>query len=247
MDDLISQVLADPAVTAVGTAVAVAAVALWIAAAWWAYTDATRRTERHLAGYIAAGWVILSTPLLLPLSLGVYAFARPSVPAGDRRVKTLMQELSATAAESRCPACWSETEVAWLRCPTCANWLAAPCAACSRWSDVSLELCPWCGDEARDLPFVPDLNPELRPLAAFAPAGTATLALNPGIPGAPQPEPLADVVPPDAEGTAESADRRPRSVWRAGVPTVQPWRRGENRRLAIAPDARRPGRTLRRA
>ena len=79
MSELIAQTLANPAVGAAGTAVLMAVVALWLAAAWWAYADASRRTESTLAGYVAAGWIILSTPMLLPLSLAAYTFARPQV------------------------------------------------------------------------------------------------------------------------------------------------------------------------
>jgi len=84
MPDLLAETLNDPAVGAVGTAVVLAGIALWLAAAWWAYADAARRTESSLAGFVAAGWIILSTPLLLPLSLAAYAFARPQVAALPR-------------------------------------------------------------------------------------------------------------------------------------------------------------------
>src|SRR5262245_56950222 len=127
MSELLSQALADPALGAFGMALAGAAVALWLAAAWWAYADAHRRTDSVLAGYIAAGWILLSTPLLLPLSLPVYAFARPPVAAGDRRVKSLIEELGATATDQRCRTCGTVTEFSWKRCPTCAAWLASPC------------------------------------------------------------------------------------------------------------------------
>jgi hypothetical protein len=228
MSDLITQILADPAVTAVSTAVVAAAIALWMAAAWWAYADATRRTESTLAGYIAASWVILSTPLMLPFSLAVYAFARPQVAAGDRRVRSLIAELGSTAEDQRCAACGSDVEDAWLRCPTCASWLASPCAACSRWSDVSLELCPWCGDEEREQPFVPRLNPGLVPVAAV-PVGIAATAADVG---------PAGELPPH---------RRTRLAWRATAPVVPRSQRTDNRRLQQAPDGRRLARARLRA
>lgn len=154
MADLISQTLSNPAVGAFGTAVAVAVLALWLAGAWWAYADASRRAESSLAGFIAAGWVILSTPLLLPLSLAVYAYARPQVTAADRRTRSLAQELALMPAQPACPACGAGVDDAWLRCPTCTTWLASPCTDCGGWSDARLELCPWCGGEDRDAPFV---------------------------------------------------------------------------------------------
>src|SRR5829696_5148507 len=128
MEDLVAQTLADPAVGAVGTAIALAGIALWLAGAWWAYADATHRTESVLPGFIAAGWIVLSTPLLLPLSLAVYAAARPQVTAADQRARALAMQLSATAPGPTCPACAAAVDAAWLRCPECTTWLASPCA-----------------------------------------------------------------------------------------------------------------------
>ena len=145
MTDLLAQTLANPAVGAVGTAILLAVLALWIAAAWWAYADAARRTESSLAGYVAAAWIILSTPLLLPLSLAAYTFARPQVAAADRRTRSLAAELSMTPMQPTCAVCAEPVDGDWLRCPSCTTWLASPCAHCGSWSDGTLELCPWCG------------------------------------------------------------------------------------------------------
>jgi RNA polymerase subunit RPABC4/transcription elongation factor Spt4 len=154
MPDLIAQTLSNPAIGVLGTAVVLAGVALWLAGAWWAYADASRRAESSLAGFVAAGWIILSTPLLLPLSLAVYAFARPQVTAADRRTRALAYELAMGPERPTCATCASVVDDAWLRCPTCSSWLATPCSDCGGWSDASLELCPWCGGEERDAPYV---------------------------------------------------------------------------------------------
>jgi hypothetical protein len=158
MSDLLAETLADtladPAIGGLGTAVLMAVVALWLAAAWWAYTDASRRTESSLAGFVAAGWIILSTPALLPLSLAAYAFARPQVPAADQRTRALAAALVASPTEPACGACGETVETSWLRCPRCTAWLASPCAHCGGWSEASLEVCPFCGGEARRQPFV---------------------------------------------------------------------------------------------
>jgi hypothetical protein len=158
MSELIAQTLNDPALGAVGTAVVLAVIALWLAGAWWAYADAARRTESSLAGFVAAGWIILSTPLLLPLSLAAYAFARPQVAAADRRTRQLALELAMTPALPACPACAEAIEPTWLRCPSCSTWLAAPCAHCGAWSEAGLEICPMCGSETREQPFVQGLT-----------------------------------------------------------------------------------------
>jgi hypothetical protein len=252
MEDLVAQTLADPVVSGIGTAVGLALVALWLAAAWWSYADATRRTDHSLAGFIAAGWILLSTPLLLPLSLGVYVFARPQVAAGDQRVRSLIQELGASAGESRCTTCGVEVGLGWLRCPTCASWVASPCAWCGRWSDRSLELCPWCGGEARDVPFVQDLAPTTVPVAGAVPVFARTL---PAVPPALSPATAAAIAAAgeldraDSEDAVDSGDagaaprRRPRFAWRAGSPSVPNSQRGDNRRPALMPDGRRLSRS----
>lgn len=157
MSDLIAQTLSNPAIGAFGTAVAMAGIALWLAGAWWAYADAARRAESSLAGFVAAGWIILSTPLLIPLSLAVYAFARPQVTAADRRTRNLAYELATAPERPACATCAEPVDDTWLRCPTCSSWLAAPCSECGGWSDATLELCPWCGGEGRDAPYVEGL------------------------------------------------------------------------------------------
>ena len=81
MSDLIDDALANPLVGAAATSVAIAGVALWIAAAWWSWRDASRRTESMTVAFLAAAWIIVSTPMLLPLSLAVYVVARPSITA----------------------------------------------------------------------------------------------------------------------------------------------------------------------
>lgn len=160
MSDLIAETLANPVVSAIGTSIVIAVVALWIAAAWWASRDAARRTESTTAAFLAAVWIILSTPLLLPLALAVYAVARPATTAAEHRAQSLVAALQATAAGgSACSGCGSPTEPAWLRCPRCATWLSAPCASCGEWSPAALEICPYCGREGHAVPAVVGLAP----------------------------------------------------------------------------------------
>lgn len=182
MSDLIAQTLASPAIGAFGTAVLIAAIALWLAGAWWAYADATRRAESSLAGFVAAGWIILSTPLLLPLSLAVYTFARPQVAAADRRTRSLAQELASSPELRACPACAERTDAAWVRCPTCSTWLATPCSDCGGWSDAMLGLCPWCGGDERDAPFVENRTDVAAGLARRSRRRIAARAVSPTVP-----------------------------------------------------------------
>jgi hypothetical protein len=156
MTDVVDKILSDPAVGAIGLALGIGLVALWLAAAWWTYLDAGRRSESGLARFIAAGWIVLSSPALLPLSLPVYLLARPQVPAADSRARDLAWELAtATHLAPECPACGERVDEGWRRCPTCTEWLAAPCPTCRAWSARALPACPFCGTEGHAEPVAP--------------------------------------------------------------------------------------------
>jgi hypothetical protein len=162
VNDVLDQLLSNSTVTAIGGALGVAVVALWLAAAWWAYTDAARRTGSLPAALLAAAWVIVSTPLLLPLSLPVYALVRPQDSAGERRTRRLAAELTDVLEEtagSGCFSCGSPVDPAWHRCPACSTWLGLPCTQCGSWSDRTLEACPFCGSEERTEPAIEPLEP----------------------------------------------------------------------------------------
>ena len=163
MSDLLAEVLSNPIIPAIGMAVGATGVALWLAAAWWAYRDAARRAGSPYVGLLASAWIVLSSPFLLPLALAVYGMARPQHTAAEHRsrrlVAQLVDQLEAADGE-RCPSCRSIIDPTWLRCPTCAIWLAQPCSHCGGWSEHGLEICPWCGSEGRDAPAVEQLQPE---------------------------------------------------------------------------------------
>lgn len=172
MSNLIDDALANPIIGTAGTALAVAGVALWLATAWWAWRDAARRTGSTTIGYGAAAWVLLSTPLLLPLSLAIYAVVRPPTTAAEDRAQSLMAALSAdAAADPSCPGCAAFVDRAWLRCPGCATWIAAPCSTCGEWSPAELDLCPFCGREGHAAPAVDSSVPGIPALAAEGDAG----------------------------------------------------------------------------
>lgn len=153
MKDVFDELLANPALQALGTALALAVVALWLAAAWWAYQDAGRRVESSTAGLVAAGWIIVSTPLMLPFSVAVYSLARPRSSASDSRTESLMARLNQIAADRpACPRCDVAVDPDWLRCPYCATWFALECEACGEWSAAGLEVCPFCGTDRAALP-----------------------------------------------------------------------------------------------
>jgi len=162
MTDLLAETLSSPIIPAIGLAVGATVLALWLAAAWWAYRDAARRAGSPYVGLLASAWIVLSSPFLLPLSLAVYAMARPQHTAAEHRsrrlVAQLVDQLEADDAE-RCPSCRLIVDPSWLRCPSCATWLAQPCSHCGGWSERGLEICPWCGSEGREAPSVVPLQP----------------------------------------------------------------------------------------
>ncbi|MEO5703974.1 MAG: zinc ribbon domain-containing protein [Candidatus Limnocylindrales bacterium] len=148
MPDVLSDILANPLVGAAATAIVIVAIGLWLAAAWWAYTDAGMRSDSGLVAYMAAGWILISTPLTLPFALAIYRLARPQQTAADTRAIGLVRALSESGAAPACPACSAIIDSSWLRCPACAAWLAAPCSKCGVSSAPDLEACPYCGSEA---------------------------------------------------------------------------------------------------
>jgi hypothetical protein len=182
--DAFAGFLSDPTVAAIGGAIGAALVALWVAAAWWAYTDSARRTESTLAALVVAGWIIVSTPLLVPFSLAIYSLARPQQTAADARARhlagALVDEMEESAAGG-CPACGMAVEPGWLRCPRCTTWLALPCTGCGSWSDPTLGACPFCGSEDRDEPAVVALAPATA-LGRARRARRAFRAVGPGSP-----------------------------------------------------------------
>jgi hypothetical protein len=165
MPEELGDLLAAPAVQTIGLTAGVGLIAAWLAAAWWAYKNAVRRTGHGAAGFLAAGWIILSTPLLLPLALAVYALARPTANSSNQRITALAFELAAaTQARPACPGCLDAVDPAWVRCPGCGIWLAVPCSVCAEWAPAGLEICPFCAADAWD-----------RPAAEGSPAAVAAL------------------------------------------------------------------------
>jgi RNA polymerase subunit RPABC4/transcription elongation factor Spt4 len=154
VSDLLSGFFANPIVSTAIVAIGVAAIGLWLAAAWWAYADATVRTESSLAAVLAAGWIVLSTPVLLPLALGVYRAVRPQQAAAESRATRVALDLAVATIAPACPHCAARIDPDWRRCPSCATWLAAPCRQCGGWSDPAFDICPLCGSDDHAEPTV---------------------------------------------------------------------------------------------
>jgi hypothetical protein len=153
--DAFSGVLESPVVTGSLFAIGIGLVVLWLAAAWWAYLDISRRAEPQLARMGAVALVLLSSPALLPFSMLVYLLVRPQTTVAERRSIGLIGGLSPYVSSGvSCPECQARVDPEWRRCPACAAWLATPCASCDGWSEPEADVCPWCA-ATKDEPAQP--------------------------------------------------------------------------------------------
>ncbi|HEX8940053.1 MAG TPA: zinc ribbon domain-containing protein [Candidatus Limnocylindrales bacterium] len=134
-------------------------VAVWLAAAWWAFRDAHDRTTNPVVPYLAAGLVIAFTPLLFPLGLVLYRIARPAERLTEREEHELTRDalLAEAASVGTCPGCDRATAADWLVCPSCATRLARRCPACERSVSLDWVVCAWCATELQPAPgLVPE-------------------------------------------------------------------------------------------
>jgi len=213
MNQLFTSVLSNPLVDTTGFALGGAAVGLWLAAAWWTYTDMSRRTTMELARLTAVAWVLLSTPALLPLALGAYLLARPQLTVAERRAQRLFEALEPSLEDGRCPACGTGVDPDWHRCPACAAWLASECRACGDWSALDVDTCPWC---ARDKVDGPEIDVNDVPAAIAADAAASTSGRRIGLPARPAAAAAARRATPGAPGNRGARDlRRTRGADRA--------------------------------
>lgn len=125
-------------------------VVIWLAAAYWAFRDMERRTDQPALPYVAAGIVILFSPLLFPLGLLVYRIVRPSEPIALRRHDELSQALlmSEIGEIEQCVGCGRVVQEEWMVCPSCRTELRERCPGCNGVAEFDWLSCAWCG---RDL------------------------------------------------------------------------------------------------
>jgi hypothetical protein len=163
--DLIGQVLSNPIVITGLMVLAGAVIAGWLLATVWAFHDMAHRSDHLLARYLAASWVLLSGPVLLPLSLPILSLVRPLETPSDGRLTQLIESLRARAdGDATCFDCGRQLDAQWVRCPWCATWQSRLCQRCERWAPADAAICPWCawapGDGLETSVPVPALVPD---------------------------------------------------------------------------------------
>jgi RNA polymerase subunit RPABC4/transcription elongation factor Spt4 len=161
--DAISQFWDSPVIQFGLRAIGLYIVVLWFAAAYWAFRDMQLRTANPILPYLAAGLIILFSPILFPFAIVAYKIVRPQEKIGEVYERTLAEEalLAEVEAVKSCPTCTRRVNDEWIICPTCRTRLNRVCPNCSRLVGLDWSLCAWCG---RDFE---------RPLAAIEPAAEA--------------------------------------------------------------------------
>lgn len=150
--DAIGQAFADllghPAVGIAIRFVALYVLILWLASAWWVWRDARARTNDALAPYLAAGAVLLVTPVLFPLAVAVYRLVRPPLTvAAVNSAELQLAMLEEEAAQSVCASCGAPVDEEWVACPACGSPLAVRCDSCGRGLELDWAICAWCAAE----------------------------------------------------------------------------------------------------
>src|SRR3954465_7675020 len=114
-------IASQPVVRTVFAAVGIYIVIVWLAAAYWVFRDLRRRTDNPVLPYVAAGGVIVASPLLFVFALLVYRIVRPASTFADRREAQLEDRLTQLDMASivACPTCAAMVEEEWLACPRC--------------------------------------------------------------------------------------------------------------------------------
>lgn len=162
---------------AVGTAIRLTAlyvVIVWIASAWWVWRDARIRSTDPFVPYLAAGVVILVTPVLFPLAVLIYRMVRPPLTVSAATSAELqMAMLEEEAAHSECATCGAMVDDDWVACPSCSTELAIRCVSCGRPLELDWRICAWC---AAEVPW----DGEGRPIRPAVPREAVAIAIRPG-------------------------------------------------------------------
>ena len=145
----IEGIIESPVVRLLSTAFVAYVILLWLACIWWVLQDMRRRHEEPAMAYVAAGAMVLASPVLFPLAVVVYRILRPGRTLAEARELALTERLEELDAEEQlsCPGCSRAVEDDWLVCPACRTRLAHRCRNCGRTMGLDWSLCAWCGNE----------------------------------------------------------------------------------------------------
>lgn len=124
-------------------------VILWLAAAFWAFRDMHERTENPIVPYIAAGLIILFSPLFFVFGVIVYRIVRPAERLGEVYERNLAEEalLAEVEAIRTCPGCRRRVNEEWIICPNCRTRLNRVCPNCERLVGLDWSICAWCAKD----------------------------------------------------------------------------------------------------
>jgi len=192
--ETLAQLLGHPAVGVAIRLTALYVVVVWLASAWWVWRDARTRSTDVLVPYLAAGAVLLVTPLLFPLAVVIYRMVRPSLTvSAATSVELQMAMLEEEATHAECAACGALVDDEWVACPACGAELAVRCASCDRPLELDWRICAWCAAEvpweatARSpesppaaTPVAIPIRPGGRPLVPVLAAPDESQAARPG-------------------------------------------------------------------
>jgi len=210
--DAVAQTFGDllghPAVGIAIRFIALYLVIVWVASAWWVWRDARIRSADAFVPYLAAGAVILVTPLLFPLAIVIYRMVRPPLTVSAATSAELqMTMLEEEATRSECARCGAMVDDEWVACPSCGTELAIRCASCGRPLELDWRICAWC---AAEVPW----DGAGRPIGPRVPREAVAIAIRPG--GRPL---LPVMAAPDAKpGAAGSPAARRRTTSRRSTP-----------------------------
>jgi hypothetical protein len=137
--------------------------ALWLALAFYTYTDARRR----IADPMLVGTATVAALIFPFIGTVVYMIVRSPEYLEDVHER----ELEIQAAEARlaqlqgeaCPYCDFHVEKDFLRCPSCLRRLKEPCRSCGRPLDPRWKICPFCEAEVSSGQARPRSRPSGRP------------------------------------------------------------------------------------
>lgn len=121
---------------------AVALVAFWAAAIFWAYRDMRVRSRDGIATLFAAAVVAL----LPGVGLIIYFMLRPRETLAEAYERSLEEEALLQEIEEKptCPGCGQRTQADWQVCPHCHTRLKKPCYNCKHMLELSWNMCPHC-------------------------------------------------------------------------------------------------------